>query len=111
MIGLVGGSATAGAWSRAGLPIEILSVPSPSVGGDIKVEYQGGGRHAVYLLYGLRARDDFNGWNIDTQAFEWLTNPGSRSLCRSVGCRASTATGTSLPKAFTESEPTGGIHS
>jgi len=76
VIGLVGGSATAGAWSRAGLPIEILLVPSPSMGGDIEVEYQGGGRHAVYLLYGLRARDDFNGWNIDTQAFEWLYQSG-----------------------------------
>ncbi len=46
------------------------------MGGDIKVEYQGGGRHAVYLLDGLRARDDFNGWDIDTQALEWLYQSG-----------------------------------
>ena len=24
-----------------------------------------------YLLDGLRARDDYNGWDIETQAFEW----------------------------------------
>jgi diacylglycerol O-acyltransferase / trehalose O-mycolyltransferase len=72
MIGLLGAPATAGAWSRDGLPIEILTVPSPSMGRDVKVEFQGGGSHAVYLLDGLRARDDFNGWDIETPAFEWF---------------------------------------
>ena len=45
----------AGAFSREGLPIEILAVPSPAMGRDIRVEFQGGGPHALYLLDGLRA--------------------------------------------------------
>jgi diacylglycerol O-acyltransferase/trehalose O-mycolyltransferase len=73
VIGLVGGSATAGAFSRPGLPVEYLMVPSPSMGRDIKVQFQKGtGSHAVYLLDGLRAQDDYNGWDINTQAFEWF---------------------------------------
>ena len=76
LVGLVGDSATAGAFSRPGLPIEYLMVPSPSMGRDVKVEFQGGGRHAVYLLDGLRAQDDFNGWDINTPAFEWYYRSG-----------------------------------
>jgi diacylglycerol O-acyltransferase/trehalose O-mycolyltransferase len=73
VVGLAGGSATAGAFSRPGLPVEYLMVPSPSMGRDIKVQFQKGtGSHAVYLLDGLRAQDDFNGWDINTQAFEWF---------------------------------------
>ena len=42
------------------------------MGRDIKVQFQRGtGSPAVYLLDGLRAQDDFNGWDINTQAFEW----------------------------------------
>ncbi|HZA08608.1 alpha/beta hydrolase family protein [Mycobacterium sp.] len=73
LIGLVGGTTTAGAFSRAGLPVEYLMVPSPSMGRDIKVQFQKGtGSHAVYLLDGLRAQDDYNGWDINTPAFEWF---------------------------------------
>jgi diacylglycerol O-acyltransferase/trehalose O-mycolyltransferase len=73
VVGLTGGSATAGAFSRPGLPVEYLMVPSPSMGRDIKVQFQKGtGSHAVYLLDGLRAQDDFNGWDINTTAFEWF---------------------------------------
>ena len=43
IIGFAGGSATAGAFSRPGLPVEYLMVPSPSMGRDIKVQFQGGG--------------------------------------------------------------------
>ena len=75
-LGILGASPTAGAYSRPGLPVEYLMVPSPSMGRDIKVEFQGGGRHAVYLLDGLRARDDLNGWDIETQAFEWYYQSG-----------------------------------
>ncbi|HZS20315.1 MAG TPA: hypothetical protein VFA63_04915, partial [Pseudonocardiaceae bacterium] len=32
LIGVAGGSATAGAFSRPGLPVEYLMVPSPSMG-------------------------------------------------------------------------------
>ncbi len=72
-VSLAGQSASAGAFSRPGLPVEYLMVPSPSMGRDIKVQFQKGtGSKAVYLLDGLRARDDFNGWDLETQAFEWF---------------------------------------
>ncbi|MCG5431502.1 esterase family protein [Mycobacterium sp. MYCO198283] len=89
-IGLVGGSATAGAFSRPGLPVEYLMVPSPSMGRDIKVQFQSGGQGspAVYLLDGLRARDDFNGWDIETQAFEWYLDSGL-SIVMPVGGQSS----------------------
>jgi diacylglycerol O-acyltransferase/trehalose O-mycolyltransferase len=73
MAGLVtatGGSAIAGAYSRPGLPVETLMVPSAAMGRDIPVRFQGGGSKAVYLLDGLRARDDNSGWDIETPAFE-----------------------------------------
>ena len=76
LIGFVGGSATAGAFSRPGLPVEYLDVFSPSMNRNIKVQFQGGGPHAVYLLDGLRAQDDFNGWDINTPAFEWYYESG-----------------------------------
>jgi diacylglycerol O-acyltransferase/trehalose O-mycolyltransferase len=73
VVGLTGQSATAEAFSRPGLPVEYLMVPSPSMGRDIKIQFQKGtGSHAVYLLDGLRARDDFNGWDLETPAFEWF---------------------------------------
>jgi diacylglycerol O-acyltransferase/trehalose O-mycolyltransferase len=76
LIGLVGGVPRASAFSRPGLPVEYLQVPSPSMGRDIKVQFQGGGSHAVYLLDGLRARDDYNGWDIETNAFEMYYQSG-----------------------------------
>src|SRR3954454_20850598 len=78
LVGVVGGSATAGAFSRPGLPVEYLMVPSAGMGRDIKVQFQSGGANApgVYLLDGLRAQDDFNGWDINTAAFEWYYNSG-----------------------------------
>src|SRR6201991_1532912 len=90
MIGLVGGGATAGAFSRPGLPVEYLMVPSPSMGRDIKVQFQSGGETspAVYLLDGLRAQDDFNGWDINTAAFEWYLDSGL-SVIMPVGGQSS----------------------
>ena len=61
--------------SAAAAP-EMLSVPSASMGRDIQVQFQGGGSHAVYLLDGLRARDDRNGWDIETGAFSWFDGSG-----------------------------------
>ncbi len=66
----------AGAFSRPGLPVEYLNVPSAAMGRDIKVEFQAGGPHALYLLDGLRAQDDTNGWDINTAAFEWYNGSG-----------------------------------
>ncbi|MGK2883126.1 MAG: esterase family protein [Mycobacterium sp.] len=88
LIGLAGGSATAGAFSRPGLPVEYLEVPSASMGRDIKIQFQGGGTHAVYLLDGLRAQDDFNGWDINTPAFEWFDGSGL-SVIMPVGGQSS----------------------
>src|SRR6201996_7841745 len=78
LIGAVGGSATAGAFSRPGLPVEYLQVPSAAMGRDIKVQFQSGGANApaLYLLDGMRAQDDFNGWDINTPAFEWYNQSG-----------------------------------
>nr|HRD13981.1 alpha/beta hydrolase-fold protein [Mycobacterium sp.] len=78
LIGVVGGSATAGAFSKPGLPVEYLDVPSAGMGRDIRVQFQSGGANspAVYLLDGLRAQDDFNGWDINTPAFEWYYGSG-----------------------------------
>ena len=78
LVSAIGGSATAGAFSRPGLPVEYLMVPSAGMGRDIKVQFQNGGPNApgVYLLDGLRARDDFSGWDIETAAFEWYLDSG-----------------------------------
>src|SRR6201995_3847009 len=90
LIGLLGGTATAGAFSRPGLPVEYLQVPSGGVGRSIKGQFQSGGANspAVYLLDGLRAQDDFNGWDINTQAFEWYLQSGL-SLVMPVGGQSS----------------------
>ncbi|CPX95954.1 Antigen 85-A/B/C precursor [Mycobacteroides abscessus] len=69
-IGVAGGSAVANAFSRPGLPVEYLQVPSAAMNTSIKVQFQNGGAKSVYLLDGLRARDDFSGWDIETTAFE-----------------------------------------
>ena len=76
LIGVVGGSATASAFSRPGLPVLYLDVPSPSMGRNIRIQFQGGGEHAVFMLDGLRAQEDYNGWDINTPAFEWFLNSG-----------------------------------
>jgi diacylglycerol O-acyltransferase/trehalose O-mycolyltransferase len=88
LIGFAGGSATAGAFSRPGLPVEYLEVFSPSMNRNIKVQFQGGGPHAVYLLDGLRAQDDYNGWDINTPAFEWYYQSGM-SVVMPVGGQSS----------------------
>ena len=42
----------------------------------------------VYLLDGLRAQDDFNGWDINTPAFEWYLDSGL-SVIMPVGGQSS----------------------
>ncbi|WP_101952117.1 esterase family protein [Mycobacterium sp. 3519A] len=75
-VSVLGSVGTASAFSRPGLPVEYLEVPSAAMGRDIKVQFQGGGTHAIYLLDGLRAQDDYNGWDINTPAFEWYNGSG-----------------------------------
>jgi diacylglycerol O-acyltransferase/trehalose O-mycolyltransferase len=76
------------AFSRPGLPVEYLDVPSPSMGRDIRIQFQRGGPHALYLLDGMRAQDDFNGWDINTPAFEWYKDSGL-SVVMPVGGQSS----------------------
>src|SRR6201997_1703754 len=85
LAGVVAHPGTAQAFSRKGLPVEYVDVPSPAMGRNIHVEFQGGGPHAVYLLDGLRAQDDFNGWDINTKAFEWFYRSGLSLVMPVVG--------------------------
>ena len=90
LIGVTGETAIAGAFSRPGLPVEYLDVPSPSMGRDIRIQFQSGGENspAVYLLDGLRAQDDYNGWDINTAAFEYFLDSGL-SVVMPVGGQSS----------------------
>ena len=90
LAGVTGEMATAGAFSRPGLPVEYLDIPSAGMGRDIRIQFQGGGENspAVYLLDGLRAQDDYNGWDINTQAFEWYLDSGL-SIVMPVGGQSS----------------------
>src|SRR3984957_16212040 len=90
LVGLLGGAATAGAFSRPGLPVDYLQVPSAAMGRSIKVQFQSGGNNspAVYLLDGLRAQDDYNGWDINTPAFDWYNQSGL-SIVMPVGGQSS----------------------
>jgi diacylglycerol O-acyltransferase / trehalose O-mycolyltransferase len=90
LVNLAGGSATAGAFSSPGLPIEYLEVPSQGMGRDIKVEFLSGGPNApaLYLLDSMEAGDDFNGWDINTQAFDWYNGSGL-SVVMPVGGKSS----------------------
>jgi len=90
LAGVTGEIATAGAFSRPGLPVEYLDVPSASMGRDIRIQFQSGGPNspAVYLLDGLRAQDDYNGWDINTAAFEWYLDSGL-SIVMPVGGQSS----------------------
>ncbi|MUL83230.1 esterase family protein [Mycobacterium sp. CBMA247] len=100
-LGAIAGAPPAGAFSREGLPVEYLDVYSQSMGRSIRVQFQGPSAplaavssadgtpaqpsaaaapntpsKAVYLLDGMRAQDDFSGWDINTPAFEWFNGSG-----------------------------------
>ena len=72
------------------VPVEQLSVPSSSMGRNIRVEFLGGGdgAHALYLLDSMEAGDDFNGWDINTAAFDWYKDSGI-SVVMPVGGKSS----------------------
>jgi diacylglycerol O-acyltransferase/trehalose O-mycolyltransferase len=82
------GVPTAAAFSSA--PAEQLTVPSTSMSRDIRVEFLDGGRgaHALYLLDSMEAGDDFNGWDINTAAFDWYQGSGI-SVVMPVGGKSS----------------------
>ena len=104
LIGVVGGSATAQAYSPAGLPVEDLMVPSAAMGRDVLVRFQPGGSHAVYLLDGLRARDDNSGWDIETNAFEKFHDSGI-SVVMPVGGMSSFYTNWKQPAVGNGTDP------
>ncbi|MCV7085987.1 esterase family protein [Mycolicibacter hiberniae] len=83
---VIGFGAASGPAAAAGP--EFLQVPSASMGRNIPVQFQGGGAPAVYLLDGLRARDDRSGWDIDTPAFSEYSGSGM-SVVAPVGGRSS----------------------
>ena len=101
---------TAQAFSREGLPVEYLDVYSSAMGRNIRVQFQGPGgsagaapaatsSRAVYLLDGLRAQDDYSGWDINTPAFEWFHDSGI-SVVMPVGGQSSFYTDWYSPSSF-----------
>ena len=92
-------SPNAHAFSREGLPVEYLDVYSTAMGRNIRVQFQAGGPKAVYLLDGLRAQDDYSGWDINTPAFEWLYQSGI-SVVMPVGGQSSFYTDWYSPSSF-----------
>ena len=76
------------AFSREGLPVEYLDVYSTAMGRNIRVQFQPAGAKAVYLLDGMRAQDDYSGWDINTPAFEWFYQSGL-SVVMPVGGQSS----------------------
>ena len=79
---------TAAAFSN--VPVEQLTVPSTAMGRGIRVEFHDGGpgAHALYLLDSMEAGDDFNGWDINTAAFDWYRDSGI-SVVMPVGGKSS----------------------
>jgi diacylglycerol O-acyltransferase / trehalose O-mycolyltransferase len=104
-----GGTPVAAAFSREGLPVEYLDVYSTAMGRNVRVQFQGGaapaatssagGSKAVYLLDGLRAQDDFSGWDVNTAAFEWFFESGV-SVVMPVGGQSSFYTDWYSPSSF-----------
>jgi diacylglycerol O-acyltransferase / trehalose O-mycolyltransferase len=90
LVGVAGGSATATAFSDPSLPVEQLQVPSQGMGRNIRVEFLSGGAGApaLYLLDSMEAGEDFNGWDINTQAFDWYNGSGI-SVVMPVGGKSS----------------------
>jgi diacylglycerol O-acyltransferase/trehalose O-mycolyltransferase len=90
LIAVAGGSATAGAFSNPTLPVEQLEVPSTAMGRNVRVEFLSAGPDApaLYLLDSMEAGDDFNGWDINTQAFDWYNGSGI-SVVMPVGGKSS----------------------
>ena len=99
MAAVTGSTPRASAFSREGLPVEYLDVYSAAMGRNIHVEFQNGAApdvpaapaaptKAVYLLDGLRAQDDYSGWDVNTPAFERFYGSGV-SVVMPVGGQSS----------------------
>ncbi|MCV7298830.1 esterase family protein [Mycobacterium barrassiae] len=90
VVDAVDGSPSATAFSNPNLPVEQLEVPSAAMARTIRVEFLSGGTDspALYLLDSMEAGDDFNGWDINTQAFDWYNGSGL-SVVMPVGGKSS----------------------
>jgi diacylglycerol O-acyltransferase / trehalose O-mycolyltransferase len=66
---------------------------------SVRVEFESGGPKAVYLLDGLRAQDDYSGWDINTAAFDWFDGSGV-SVVMPVGGQSSFYTDWYSPSTF-----------
>src|ERR1700709_2917316 len=71
----------AGLWSALspiarGDGVEMLMVPSASMGRDIPVAFQGGGPHAVFLLDAFNAAPDTSNWVTAGNAMSTLAGKG-----------------------------------
>lgn len=85
-----GSSSVAQAFSGPNLPIEQLEVPSAAMNRTVRVEFLSAGTDspALYLLDSMEAGDDLNGWDINTQAFDWYNGSGI-SVVMPVGGKSS----------------------
>ncbi|MGX9788678.1 alpha/beta hydrolase [Mycobacterium sp. MMS18-G62] len=99
MTAVIDEAPNAHAFSREGLPVEYLDVYSTAMGRNIRVQFQPGGPKAVYLLDGMRAQDDYSGWDINTPAFEWFYQSGI-SVVMPVGGQSSFYTDWYSPSSF-----------
>jgi diacylglycerol O-acyltransferase/trehalose O-mycolyltransferase len=72
---------------------------SPETPHGLGITPPSGPSKAVYLLDGMRARDDYNGWDIETQAFEWFLDSGVATVMP-VGGQSSFYTDWYSPSSF-----------
>lgn len=76
-----------------------LPVATPPVPHGAGIQPPAAPSRAVYLLDGLRAQDDFNGWDINTPAFEWFNDSGVATVMP-VGGQSSFYTDWYSPSSF-----------
>src|SRR6478609_9800482 len=75
------------------------AAPTFSPGGAAAPTSSPSGAKAVYLLDGMRAQDDYSGWDINTPAFEWFYQSGI-STVMPVGGQSSFYTDWYSPSSF-----------
>src|SRR6478672_10850251 len=75
------------------------AAPTASPAGAAAPTSSPSGTKAVYLLDGMRAQDDYSGWDINTPAFEWFYQSGI-STVMPVGGQSSFYTDWYSPSSF-----------
>jgi len=75
------------------------AAPTSSPAGAAAPTSSPSGTKAVYLLDGMRAQDDYSGWDINTPAFEWFYQSGI-STVMPVGGQSSFYTDWYSPSSF-----------